>query len=129
MESSCVKTVVLCCFVVCLALDRVHVMCQPVDVVTSEVNTYNVCQDSSQLRPENERTCGDELECFHGICEQTKFVVKCRCDPGGYGSYCREKCCKPCGDHGQCEIIGNTEYCACGYDYTGEFCELRGISS
>ncbi|XP_052777288.1 protein eyes shut homolog [Mya arenaria] len=95
------------------------------------VRTYNVCEEAYKKRPLNERKCSNVImDCHFGRCV-TKGLVYCKCDigvsPGD--QLCKEKCCKYCGEHGDCYY--NTkleqEMCNCHDNYTGDLCESKKV--
>ncbi|KAL3861770.1 hypothetical protein ACJMK2_007791 [Sinanodonta woodiana] len=94
---------------------------------------YNVCTEHPLLRTLSERRCADNMICRYGTCKKTPIknalIYDCVCDIGARGLLCEYKCCKHCGDHGEClndaNAEGNyTQYCDCHGRYIGEKCDV-----
>lgn len=94
--------------------------------LNADTRTYNVCDASYVLRPDHERACdGIPIVCHYGACLTTGRRSHCECDIGAVGLLCTKRCCKPCSEHGTCDVLSNNrEVCVCDNYYTGEFCEI-----
>lgn len=93
---------------------------------TTVSRSYNVCDTSYTQRPFSNRSCDGIFECIYGVCERNSIGLRCQCDIGALNTRCQTKCCKPCGDNGECYRIYETdeEVCNCHINYTGDFCEI-----
>lgn len=129
---------------ICFRINELFMTCKPGESITerstpttpSSVETtagstvpgryYNVCSDTYMQRPLAERRCSQSFECVHGVCETDGTYFRCTCDPGAIGQLCNKNCCRPCGEHGDCDILYETTetVCNCHQNYTGEFCSI-----
>ena len=119
---------------VCVTLST-HFVCVPSISEDLEINstrqltpvnsTLHACNPEYVTRNDSERRCASiGLLCTYGMCvERSDGGVMCRCDPGGTGTLCREKCCLDCGINGECRLNNSgQEFCNCRNNFTGEFC-------
>ena len=105
---------------------EVCVKSQP-DLTTTgsyDADSSNVCSRFYKLRNESERTCKFGMRCFYGVCNDLEGGgSRCECDPGASGTLCLDKCCRDCGENGDCFLVGGEEKCNCHYNYTGPECK------
>lgn len=87
-------------------------------------DSTNACSSQYKFRNESERTCSNGIVCHLGICiDIDAGKSQCDCDPGATGTRCTRKCCRDCGQNGECFLNGTEELCNCHYDYTGPDCK------
>ena len=89
--------------------------------------SYNVCDVTYRLRPDDETTCnGTNFQCIYGVCVREDNAFHCECDVGAIENRCTTKCCRYCGEHGDCDVLYETkeQVCNCHLNYTGEVCEI-----
>ena len=95
------------------------------DVTTPE---YNPCHANFTGRTFIEQFCdGIGLWCKYGRCVKSNMTSSCQCDAGADGYLCQDKCCRDCGQHGECRWNNQlaVEYCNCLHNYTGDRCENK----
>ncbi|KAH3696185.1 hypothetical protein DPMN_083650 [Dreissena polymorpha] len=87
----------------------------------------DACSSDYVIRSESERSCKGMFSCKYGTCVTNDPLLYCRCDLGVSPSQlCEHKCCKDCGNQGQCyyHVERQEERCNCDTNYTGSLCEI-----
>lgn len=108
--------------------ERLATTTEPSQEERGEEDTQNVCSADYSLRPLSERQCQGSLTCQFGVCVEeagespARVRYSCGCDQHASGQQCELRCCRYCGEHGECVRSSGQQLCNCQYGYTGKFC-------
>ncbi|KAH3696169.1 hypothetical protein DPMN_083634 [Dreissena polymorpha] len=94
---------------------------------TTIIPRQDACSSDYVLRPVQERECMGIFNCTYGTCVIQGDFRLCQCDIGVSPGYqlCEHKCCKDCGNNGQCYYHPElNEMCNCETNYSGPLCEI-----
>lgn len=91
-------------------------------------STDDVCSEEYTLRPLSERQCLGSLTCKYGLCVEAaaespaRVTFSCECDQHASGEQCEDRCCRDCGEFGECVVSEGRELCQCQHEVMGKFC-------
>lgn len=115
--------------------ERLATTTQTTEEEKDEKDMRDVCSVDYSLRPLSERQCQGSLTCKYGVCVEeagespARVRYSCGCDQRASGQQCEHRCCRDCGEHGECVLSNGQELCSCQYGFVGKICNETILES